>query len=64
MAYTTCSVTTNVIASLGTTPEERALTTDEFKAKFDEFGTDIVEWINDTHIPELEKQIIRKYMEV
>lgn len=50
MASTTCSVTTNVIASLGTTPEERGLTTDQFKAKFDQFATEFVAWFNATHI--------------
>jgi hypothetical protein len=51
--YTTCSVTTSVIAALGTTPDERGLSTDQFKAKFDEFGVNFVEWFNETHIPEL-----------
>jgi hypothetical protein len=54
MALTTCSVTTSVIASLGTTPDERGLTTDQFKAKFDEFGANFVAWFNDTHLPESE----------
>jgi hypothetical protein len=53
MAFTTCSVATNVIASLGTTPEERGLTTDEFKAKFDQFATEFVAWFNTTHLAEL-----------
>lgn len=55
MALSTCSVTTNVIASLGTTVQERGLTTDQFKAKFDKEATDIVAWLNDTHIPELKQ---------
>lgn len=50
MASTTCSVATNVIASLGTTPQERGLTTDQFKAKFDQFATEFVAWFNATHI--------------
>jgi hypothetical protein len=53
MALTTCSVATNVIASLGTTPQERGLTTDEFKAKFDKEATDLKDWINNTHLPEV-----------
>lgn len=52
MAFTTCSVTASVIAGLGTTPAERALATDDFKAKFDEFATNFVAWFNATHIAE------------
>jgi len=53
MAYTNCDVATGVIAALGTNPSERALTTAQFKAKFDEFGTNFITWFNDTHLPEL-----------
>lgn len=54
MAFTTYTGDTDIIASLGTTPEERALTTDQFKAKFDEFATAYVTWFNATHLPEVE----------
>lgn len=52
MAFTTCPVATDVISSLGTTPQERGLTTEEFKAAFDKFGNKFVEWFNTTHITE------------
>jgi len=71
MSFTTCSVTASVIAGLGTTPEERALSTDDFKAKFDEFAVNFVAWFNATHIVELDvlqtdetRNKYRMYMEV
>lgn len=53
MAMTPCNVTTSVIAGIGTNPAERGLTTDQFKAKFDEASGDLKDWVNDTHLPEL-----------
>jgi hypothetical protein len=51
---TTYSGTVAVIAGLGTTVNERGLTTDQFKAKFDEGLTEFVAWFNDTHKTEFE----------
>jgi hypothetical protein len=51
---TTYSGTVAVIAGLGTTVNERGLTTDQFKAKFDEGLTAFVAWFNDTHKTEFE----------
>lgn len=52
MAFSNYTGDTDIIASLGTTPEERGLTTDQFKAKFDEFAAEFVAWFNATHIAE------------
>lgn len=52
MSFTTYTGSTNKIASLGTTPEERGLTTEQFKAKFDEFAAEFVAWFNTTHVVE------------
>lgn len=49
---TTCSVTTSVISLLGTTADERGLTTAQFKAKFDEAVTNLKAYLNDTLITE------------
>lgn len=57
MALTTYTGDTAIIATLGTTPEERALETDEFKAKFDEGLTALVAWFNATHIVEADAHI-------
>jgi hypothetical protein len=56
MPLTKCTTDTAVIADLGTTPDERGLTTEEFKAKFDEASTGLKTYINDTLIPEIEAQ--------
>jgi hypothetical protein len=45
---------TSIITNIGTTPQERGLTTDEFKAKFDEALKAFVEWFNSTHKTEFE----------
>jgi hypothetical protein len=37
---------TDIITNIGTTPQERGLTTDQFKAKFDEGLTNFVTWFN------------------
>jgi len=57
MAYTTYTGDTDIIASLGTSPAERGLTTDQFKAKFDEFATAFVAWFNATHIVEADAHL-------
>lgn len=43
-----------IIQKLGTNPEERGLTADEFKAKFDEFAEEFVAWFNQTHCGEVD----------
>jgi hypothetical protein len=53
MAFTTCSVATNNIASLDDLPNDvGGLTAAQLKAKFDQFGADFVAWFNATHIAE------------
>jgi len=52
MAMTPYSGDTSVIGKLGTTPQERGLTTQQFKDKFDEGLKAFVEWFNETHIAE------------
>lgn len=53
MAFTTYTGDTEIITNIGTTPDERGLTTEEFKAKFDEGLTALKTWFNATHLPEL-----------
>ncbi len=55
MAFTKCNVPT-VIGTLGTTPEQRGLTTQEFKDKFDEMPDKIKQYINDVLTPELDNK--------
>ncbi len=43
-----------IITNIGTSPDERGLTTDQFKAKFDEGLKSFVEWFNNTHKTEFE----------
>lgn len=54
MAMTPYSGDTSVIGKLGTTPQERGLTTQQFKDKFDEALKAFVTWFNATHLPEVE----------
>lgn len=54
MAMTPYTGDPEVIAKLGTTPQERGLTPDQFKAKFDEGLKAFVEWFNLTHKTEFE----------
>lgn len=54
MAMTPYGGNTDVIAALGTTPQERGLETQEFKAKFDEALTAFVAWFNDAHKTEFD----------
>ncbi len=53
MAMTPYSGDTSVIGKLGTTPQERGLTTQRFKDKFDEGLKTFVEWFNETHNGEI-----------
>lgn len=54
MAMTPYSGDTSVIGKLGTTPQERGLTTQQFKDKFDEaFKSFIEDYFNTTHIGEI-----------
>lgn len=58
MAMTPYSGNTDVIAALGTTPQERGLTTQKFKDKFDEaFKRFITEYFNTTHIGEIDAHL-------
>jgi hypothetical protein len=43
-----------IITNIGTTPDERGLSTDEFKAKFDEGLKAFVTWFNATHKTEFD----------
>jgi hypothetical protein len=43
-----------IITNIGTTPDERGLSTDEFKAKFDEGLKAFVTWFNTTHKTEFD----------
>jgi hypothetical protein len=54
MAMTTYTGETEIITNIGTTPDERGLSTDEFKAKFDEGLKAFVTWFNDTHKTEFD----------
>ena len=46
-----------IITNIGTTPDERGLSTDQFKAKFDEGLKAFVTWFNDTHKTEFDAVI-------
>lgn len=61
MAMTPYLGDTSVIGKLGTTPQERGLTTQQFKDKFDEGLKTFVEWFNETHIAEIESAINYNY---
>jgi hypothetical protein len=54
MAMTQYTGDTEIITNIGTTPQERGLTTDEFKAKFDEGLKAFVAWFNDVHKTEFD----------
>jgi hypothetical protein len=49
---------TQIITNIGTNPEERGLTTEQFKAKFDEALTAFVAWFNDTHKSDIEALVV------
>lgn len=57
MAMTQYTASVEIITNLGTTPTERGLTTDQFKAKFDEGLKGFAEWFNDTHLGELNEHL-------
>ena len=46
-----------IITNIGTTPDERGLSTDQFKAKFDEGLKAFVTWFNDTHKTEFDAHL-------
>ena len=54
MLMTPYSGDVEIITNIGTTPQERGLSTDEFKAKFDEGLKAFVTWFNDTHKTEFD----------
>lgn len=54
MAMTPYSGETEIIGKLGTTPQERGLTTQQFKDKFDEGLQGFVGWFNDIHKAEFD----------
>ena len=45
-----------VITYIGTTPEQRQMSTDEFKAKFDEMTVNLQNYIKETLLTELDEQ--------
>jgi hypothetical protein len=47
MALTKCTVPTDIIGTIGTTVQERGLTTQQFKDKFDEMPEGIKTYLND-----------------
>ncbi|WP_206460426.1 hypothetical protein [Anaerovorax sp. IOR16] len=54
MALTQCPVKTTIIGELATEADQRGLTEQEFKDKFDEFGKTFVEWFNQVHLKDVE----------
>jgi hypothetical protein len=63
MAFTEYTKDTTIIGALGTNPAERALTTQEFKDKFDQFADEFVAWFNETHLPEVaEKAVVDEHL--
>ena len=61
MALTTCSITASVIAALDDLPNDvGGLTAAQLKAKFDEAGTNLKAYLNDTLIPELDTALAAK----
>lgn len=57
MAIPNCTATTTVITNIGTNPSERGLTTDQFKAKFDEGPGNIKADLNTNIIPAIKTDI-------
>lgn len=57
MALTKCNVPGDVIGSLATRAEERGLTTQEFKDKFDEMPEGIKQYINEVLTEEIDAHI-------
>jgi hypothetical protein len=58
MALTPYSQSTNIIGSLGTDPEDRTDLDDQgLKDKFDQNAVNIVAYLNDTHLPEVQAEL-------
>ena len=57
MALTKCNVQGDVIGSLATRAEERGLTPQEFKDKFDEMPEGIKQYINEVLTEEIDAHI-------
>jgi hypothetical protein len=57
MSIPNCTADTTVITNIETTPEERGLTTEQFKAKFDEAPTNIKTDLNENIIPKINEQL-------
>jgi hypothetical protein len=61
MALTEYTASTDIILNLGTDPEDRPdLDDDGFKSKWDQNAKNIVEYINDTHLPEVQAEFDAK----
>jgi hypothetical protein len=60
MSLTKCNVPTDVIGSLGTTVEERGISTQQFKDKFDEMPEGIKTYLNDILTVELDSSLASK----
>lgn len=57
MALTSCNAVTNVISSL---PDEPSITATELKAAFDAGADNVKDWINDTHLTEVDNALSGK----
>jgi hypothetical protein len=57
MALTSCNAVTNVISSL---PDEPSITATELKAAFDAGADNVKDWINNTHLTELDTALAGK----
>ena len=58
MALSEYTGATNYIAQLDDQPNDNnGLSAAELKAKFDQFGTEFIEYFNETHVPEVETAI-------
>jgi hypothetical protein len=60
MAMTPYTGETSIIGGLGTSPQERGLTTQQFKDKFDENTKNFVAWFNTTHLADIAAHVNRK----
>jgi hypothetical protein len=57
MALTTCDAVTNTIRSL---PDEPSITSSELKEAFDSGAQNVKDWINNTHLTELDTALAGK----
>lgn len=57
MAIPNCTANTAVVTNIGTTPDERGLTTEQFKAKFDEPADNVKEDLNENILPAIRDSI-------